>query len=146
MPSSSPVCPGSRRTQSSGPRAPNSYEPCGGHLRCAAVQNALTGEHPVIPLLRASGRSRYLLLRHPLDLERGSTACADGLVREGQPAEADTQAEAGELIRFALITGPRLPLVPTLAVPHCSPRNLNSRPHHRALILEAMRRAAVTCR
>jgi hypothetical protein len=42
---------------------------------------------------------------------------------------------------LALLSDARLPL----AVPHCSPRNINGRRAHRELILEAMTRAATTC-
>lgn len=41
-----------------------------------------------------------------------------------------------------LATDPSIPLLPTIAVPHCSPRNLASRPDDRAFILAAMRRSA----
>jgi hypothetical protein len=46
---------------------------------------------------------------------------------------------------LALITDASLPLLPTLAVPLLAPQSQRP-PQHRALILEAMRRAAGECR
>lgn len=41
-----------------------------------------------------------------------------------------------------LATDPSIPLLPTIAIPHCSPRNLAGRPTDRDLIMSAVRRAA----
>jgi uracil-DNA glycosylase len=45
---------------------------------------------------------------------------------------------------FLLATDSKIPLLPTLVLPHCSPRNLAGRPDDKALIVAGMRRAAKT--
>ena len=43
---------------------------------------------------------------------------------------------------FLLATDSKIPLLPTLVLQHCSPRNLAGRPDDKALIVAGMRRAA----